>query len=326
MPDPTDRLRPGQRVVVRYRLAPPGTGPTLTDALGELLRADERTVTVQTRTGPVTIERELVVAAKEVPPRPSRRGAPHLAVGVEELERAMVDGWAPVERAGLGEWVLRAAGGFSRRANSVLAVGDPGREVTEAVEQAERWYAGRGLPAVASLAGPVGFDAADDPVGAVLLARGYQAGPRVRVMTADARAAQAGRGEVRVEVSGGLTDEWLDAYRLQRQVVAGATEAVLTGSPEQLFAAVRRDRAVVALARLSLAHRWGGLSCLWVAPGHRRRGLAAALTGELAARADRAGARSLWLQVEQHNDAATALYGGLGFTAHHEYAYLARPR
>ena len=37
----------------------------------------------------------------------------------------MVDGWPPLERGELGGWMLRAAGGFTGRANSVLPLGDP---------------------------------------------------------------------------------------------------------------------------------------------------------------------------------------------------------
>ena len=42
-----------------------------------------------------------------------------------ELERAALPGWLAVAEP-LGEWTLRAAGGFTGRANSCLAVGDPG--------------------------------------------------------------------------------------------------------------------------------------------------------------------------------------------------------
>src|SRR5438270_176346 len=46
----------------------------------------------------------------------------------------------------LGEWLLRAAGGFTGRANSALAAGDPGMPLPQAVDQVCRWYAARGLP------------------------------------------------------------------------------------------------------------------------------------------------------------------------------------
>lgn len=93
-PDPVEGLPVGARVVVRSRLAEPAGGPSLTDAVGTLVSVDTRSLVVDTRQGPVTIERSRVVAAKVVPPRPSRRGAPHLALSVEDLQRVMVEGWA----------------------------------------------------------------------------------------------------------------------------------------------------------------------------------------------------------------------------------------
>ncbi|MBD7958163.1 hypothetical protein H9651_10980 [Microbacterium sp. Sa4CUA7] len=60
---------PGHRVVVRY-LLPTGQA---TDALGELLSADETTVVVDGKRGIERIEVADIVAAKEVPPPPAPR-------------------------------------------------------------------------------------------------------------------------------------------------------------------------------------------------------------------------------------------------------------
>ncbi|UIN29535.1 hypothetical protein [Microbacterium binotii] len=60
---------PGSRVVVRY-LLPTGQA---TDALGELLSADEETVVVDGKRGVERIRRVDIVAAKPVPPAPVPR-------------------------------------------------------------------------------------------------------------------------------------------------------------------------------------------------------------------------------------------------------------
>ena len=60
---------PGARVVVRY-LLPTGQA---TDALGELLSADEETVVVDGKRGVERIRRVDIVAAKPVPPPPAPR-------------------------------------------------------------------------------------------------------------------------------------------------------------------------------------------------------------------------------------------------------------
>lgn len=331
MSDPVAALPLGARVVVRARLSPQRVadlgGPSMTDAVGTLVAVDATSLVVETSRGRVTIQRDRVVAAKVVPPRPARRGAPHLALSIESLQRVMVDGWPPLERERLGDWLLRAGGGFTRRANSVMTSGDPGVPVGAALEHVERWYAARGLPPLASLAGPQGFRTTDDGVGAELVARGYLPQVRTLVMTAASSTLADASATARhqVTLSDILEPAWLAAYARQREPVPGVTERVLSGSPAQVFACVpASDGSVAAIARLSIAHAWGGLSCLWVDPAHRRRGLAEALTAALGAEASGRGIRSIWLQVEEENTAALALYRGMGFRTHHAYEYLVR--
>lgn len=60
---------PGSRVVVRYLLA---TGQA-TDALGELLSADDQTVVVDGKRGVERIAVADIIAAKPVPPAPAPR-------------------------------------------------------------------------------------------------------------------------------------------------------------------------------------------------------------------------------------------------------------
>ncbi|MFE4544548.1 hypothetical protein [Arthrobacter sp. NPDC056727] len=59
----------GTRVVVRYRI-----DGGFTDALGDLLECTETGCTVRTRSSDVGIALDRVVAAKQVPPAPPRRG------------------------------------------------------------------------------------------------------------------------------------------------------------------------------------------------------------------------------------------------------------
>ena len=93
----------------------------------------------------VRIPESSLVAGKVVPAAPARRRGP--AASYEELARVAARAWRPVESERLGEWELRAAAGFTRRANSVLPLGDPGVPLDEALSAVRRWYGDRGLPA-----------------------------------------------------------------------------------------------------------------------------------------------------------------------------------
>ena len=335
----------GSRVVVRWRLAAPdpATGATLTDAVGTLLARDAETVRVETSRGVVTIERARVTAAKEVPPKPSRRGAAHLALTIEDLQRVMTPAWGAVERATLGDWALRASAGYTQRGNSMVPIGDPGKPLGDAVADVEDWYAARGLPAKFALAGPEGFDPADDPLGALLLGRGYVVGSRTLNLTAARETiAAADPGGPAVTLGSELTPQWLAAYRLTRATVPGATEVVLRDSPRVVFASITPGGGLsqqlglraadaagtrpIALARMGIGAGWAGLGAVWTDPAYRGRGLAAHLTAQLAAAARARGLHLVHLQVEHDNATAIRLYQRLGFDTHSSYVYLTQPR
>ncbi|HHU08831.1 MAG TPA: GNAT family N-acetyltransferase [Intrasporangiaceae bacterium] len=330
--DSTSAHPPGPRVVIRFRLPvpDPATGATLSDVVGDLVAATAEEIVVDSRHGRVTVPRSTVVATRVVPPRPSRRGAPHRALSVDDLERVMVGAWPPVERAALGRWLLRAAHGFTSRANSALVVGSPDRPVPEALTAVRQWYASRTLSARLAVPMPMGLDLAADPVAAAAIEAGWEPGDRVTVLTAASRtvvgacpSAPPPEAAARIEVGDRLVDDWLAGLRQHRAAPDGPARAVLTGSPEQRFALVRDGAgAVIAVARLGVSDGWGGIGAMWVAPDHRRQGLGRSMLGELARAATDLGCVSLHLQVEDDNDAAHSLYAQAGFTPHHSYAYL----
>jgi N-acetylglutamate synthase len=284
------------------------------------------------------VPRAAVVAAKEVPPAPSRRGAPHLALSMADLERLMVDGWPPLERAELGGWLLRAAGGFTGRANSVLPLGDPGRPLPDAVRAAEGWYAERGLRPMFSLFGPEGFAVTDDVLGALLSARGYTDVNRSVVMTAavaslvsatgrgPSEAVDEGRAVVSVREGRVPWPQWWAASDERRRGSRELAQAVMAGSPDQVLLAAEVDGRTVATVRVAFAHAWAGVFGLHVQPGSRRLGVATTLMGAAAAQAQARGNASMYLQVERANAGAVALYRRLGCATHHEYVYLAAPQ
>ena len=344
MPADVRRIPLGSRVVVRWRLAEAdaATGATLTDSVGVLTGRDTEQVVVETSRGPVTIDLATVTAAKEVPPKPARRGAPHLALSIEDLQRVMVPAWGAVERTDLGDWVLRASAGYTQRGNSVVPVGSPGRPLQAAVELVEHWYAARGLPAKFTLAGPQGFDPTEDPLGALLISRGYAVGSRTLNLTAPRESvAAADPGGPALTIVDELAPEWLAAHRRTRGTVPGATEAVLRGSPRVLFGSVLPGSGLsqqlglragdaagaepIALARMGIGAGWGGLGAVWTDPAHRGRGLAAHLAAGLAVALRDEGVSLVHLQVEDDNEAAIRLYRRSGFAVHSSYAYLTQP-
>ncbi|WP_432546819.1 GNAT family N-acetyltransferase [Kineococcus sp. SYSU DK004] len=329
-------LVPGARVVLRHRR----DDGSAADALGELLAADSERLVVRTRRGEVTVRRADLLAGKAVPPPPApraprrSRAAPHEAVGVEELELVAAAHWRPHEVERLGGWRLRAAGGFTGRANSALALGSPGVPLHEAVAAVEAFYARRGLPARVAVPHAAGTapDGPDAPeVARELAALGWAVDTPTLVLTA-AVDDLPGPGEVPLPagcsvVSTAEPDEqWLAGYHHRGgPAVPPAGLRVLASADAQVFARVVEDGAVVAVARGSLGAGWLGVSAVEVAPSHRRRGLARRLLAEVAGSGRAHRAVSAFLQVAAEDAGARALYEGAGFGVHHAYHYRVRP-
>lgn len=322
------------RAVVRRRIDDQVHG--VTDALGELVAIDVDTVSVRTRHGIETIDRAAVVAAKEVPPAPSRRGAPHLAISMEDLESIMALGWPAPERATLGGWSLRAGAGFTVRANSVLPLGSPGISLSQAVDFCEGWYDERGLRPLFALYGPAGFAVEDDVLGAELLTRSYEAFYSTAVLTASTRGlptaapAHPSGPDTQVRLEPVPSPQWWDAWAATQDAgddvsaPGSAARSILSGSSDLLFTSLEQGGRIIGVARVAFAQGWAGVCALQVTPAHRRTGVAGQLVAAVADAARARGIRSVYVQVLKANSPARALYEQLGFSVHHEYRYLGR--
>ncbi len=315
----------GTRVVVR-RVLPgrtgPSGGPAMTDLIGVMESWTAESTTVRDASGVVTeIALADIVSGKPVPPRPSVR----LRVSADEAERLALGTWPALETESLGDWVLRASGGWTARANSVLASGDPGVPLGEAVAAVRGFYRRRGLPAWAQVVVGSPEEAALSGSGWVSARPGEE--DTVFEVVSLARASRAVRpllpaSAPEARVSAVLTDPWL-ADVADSPAASDLGRALLEGAVETGFVAV--GSPAVARGRVALtggAGPWAGITDVRVDPGHRRRGLALVVMAELLEWAAERGVTTVFLQARADNPAALALYERLRFVEHHRYRYL----
>ena len=309
----------GARVVVRARtgrLGPSG-GPELTDVIGRLLTTSGLDLSIEDRNGAVTtIRLGDVVALKQVPDRPlRRRGAS--AISADDLTSITSRGWPPVEVEQLGDWILRAAGGFTGRANSVAVIGSPAIGFDAAAARVVDWYASRSMPPLVQVVS--GSDGERH-----FLDAGWRPGNGARdgavVQVADLLDRYDSSPEVQIDTE--LTDAWLALYGRVDEDPAAA-RAVIGGPATVGFA--RIGDPIHAIARIVVTGEWAGISAVEVLPEHRRQGWAKQLVHGCLAWAVQRGADKAYLQTMRDNTAALALYEPFGFVTHHEYRYLQAP-
>lgn len=311
----------GKRVSVRRVSEEGSAGRKFTDTVGVLTSWNDGVLLITRRTGErVPVDEAALVAGKVVPAEPARRRGP--SATYPELAHITSRAWQATESERLGEWELRAAHGFTRRANSVLPVGDPGIPLDDALDRVVDWYAARGLPAYAQTA--TGAEGAQELLCAELEAREW-----VREVSAEVRiAALAPIGDAPDAPQVVLTREpgaaWLGRY--QRKGASEVALKVLCAGPSVWFATVPGDGEVpAAIGRCVVDGRWAGFAAVEVDPAQRRRGLATKVMTALARQALDEGASAAWLQVEADNDAARALYDRMGFATHHAYHHYRAP-
>lgn len=214
----------------------------------------------------------------------------------------------------LGQWVLRWDAALpNRRVNSAWDLGTPGLAPTEAVEFVRKWYRDRGgRPTIKT-----------EPGSEVDL-----------LLTSWATQAPTG---VHTRETGALPTEgisFLDRDRLDDWCSAFVeVRGLPTSRVEGLVASYRRLPTPTALAlayedSVPVAAGLGvpdgdliGLFDIATRPDRRRQGWAKRITEALVGWGYDRGAKTSYLQVEEENRGAQALYSALGFTRRYGYHY-----
>jgi ribosomal protein S18 acetylase RimI-like enzyme len=286
----------GQRVVVRrvvHGETGPTGGPAMTDVLGVCESWADGVAIVRREDGStVEIRTSDIVSGKPVPPRPSVR----LRVSAREAEGHASPHWPGVVREALGDWELRTepepGHRVRKRANSCLAMGDPGVALAEAAGVVEDFYTTRSRPAMVQVE-------TDSDIDRWFSSTGWSVVPGGESLfllgsTSRARRLLSGTGSESAELR-----------------VDGPRARASLGDLADGTAAVDRD--------------WLGVHGLYVEPGSRRQGLARSVLAALLDWGTEQGASTVWLHVAADNIAAIALSESIGLQVHHESRYLRAP-
>lgn len=245
------------------------------------------------------------------------------AASVQQLEQRGFNAWPAPRSAVMGDWLLRSAGGYTKRANSANAL-QPGAALTpQLLQQIEAHYARQQLPCIFRLS-PL----ADAGVDALLQARGYRAVEPSLLMQ---RATQAEdrrwqpAAQVQLQSHSALLPAWLDGY-------CAASEHPPQQQPAHraVLESIGMRCAYLTLAQHGEVRAWGlavferdavGLYEVLVHPAHRGQGLGRQMVLALLQWAAQQGATHTDLQVGGGNLRAQQLYTGLGFAPVYGYHY-----
>ena len=237
------------------------------------------------------------------------------------LEELSLNSSAPPGQLLYDGWLLRFSPGKAKRARSINAIYPSRLPIEEKVAYCERVYGERGLPAIFRLSvhtDPRGLDS-------LLAGLGYESFSPTEVHAAAIDPARLAG----VEVAAPRLEEWFDMVgdlrgspiehrsahlaRLNALPLASCAVAVLeSGAPVATGLAILEDGHV-------------GLFDVVTREGERRRGHARTIVAALLRWGWEQGARQSYLQVEEGNAPAIALYRKFGFAPVYRYWYRGRP-
>lgn len=238
---------------------------------------------------------------------------------VRRLEQLAFRGWPALDSRDIDGWRLRFANGYTKRANSINALGyNPSTEI----EVLEAPYRSRGQRPAWRLS-PL----APSAMAGLLADRGYSSIERSLVQRCPLQ--EGFPADPAVEIADQPSAAWLDAFCTHspvrpehRETMKRMLSAIAT---PKAFALVHRHGQPMAMAIGALEGDHMGLFDVLVMPDARRQGLARRVTESLYAWAWRRGARFAYLQVVATNAPALALYEAQGFRTVYAYNYWLPP-
>jgi len=243
-----------------------------------------------------------------------------------ELEGVASRAWPALVVKRLGGWLLRAAGGITRRANSVLPLGEfDETSLEDALEVVHKFYDEQNLPprfqmTRASL--PKELDK-------TLAEHGFEVEMHVIVQSthldASSRILAHQISDLDVCIRSTPSNDWFEAYAMGAgydNFSIGVRKDIMARAPfQKAYAEVRINGEIAGLGFGVIEGEWLGLFSITTLSYYRRRGIASAISCKLAQWAKANGATKAYLQVTQGNEPAIELYHRLGFEKCYKYWY-----
>lgn len=237
---------------------------------------------------------------------------------IASLERATLDAVAPPDVYAIDEWLVPFDSSTISRAKSAVPLRHDNLDAAQ-ISHIQTLYAQRGLPAAFRVADVPALD----PIHTELRRLGYRAQQPTMTLVGSVRQMRQVCQATSADVGLTPTQQWSDVYLAEGFDPVDGTHRVqaLSRSRHLVYASIHESGQSVAAGTAALSQGWASIHGMRTAPKHRGRGLAAQILAGLADTATARGLERVFLQVEQGNSAALALYRRAGFVTAWRYHY-----
>lgn len=256
---------------------------------------------------------------------------------IADLERVSLMMWNATEEIDYDGWILRFAGGYSGRANSVQTFGTSTLPLAEKVAYCEVIYEQKQIPILFKLT-----QATQPPeLDAFLRERGYQLRSITSVQLLDIADGTFSMDDAFHVVVGNAQDStfsseiatWMEHAQHIKQFSAkddASHRSILARLQLPTGYGVVYDTvgqvAGVGVCAYAPQFNLCGIFDVAVHPDYQRMGYGRTITTSLIAWGKAQGATTAYLQVDLSNEKALPLYASLGFVEHYRYWYLKKEK
>lgn len=219
-------------------------------------------------------------------------------------------------------WLLKTAGGYTNRANSVNMLYPSTLPIEKKVDWCENYYHSIGQASVFKVT-PL-----SEAIDSLLADRGYEYVTKTNLMElplTDDTFSKTVFSDLKAEIFDGLSNEIEDAYfsfiSIDEHGKEMARQIHRNILMSQFWACIRKNNRIVAVGMCVIERGYVGLYNIVVSKEYRRNGYGTDICASLIKQAKSAGAVKGYLQVVDANANAKVMYEKLGYTYCYSYWY-----
>jgi len=236
---------------------------------------------------------------------------------IRMFEEISLNSWPAIDSRFRDGWIIRYAGGYTNRANSVYPLYETFEALNCKIEEVKSFYNSRGLPPMFKLTSDSKPACLDNVLGEL----GFEEKDRALVMTKIIAGQSCDLSDL--DVLSSPEDRWLELFfslnRRARENQVCAKRLLTSLPPKSSFVLLKKKGRAVGCGIASIQSDFMGLFGLAVRETERRKGYGREMTEKLLEVGRKRGAKIAYLQVDEPNISAISLYSKIGF--HEEYQY-----
>lgn len=235
--------------------------------------------------------------------------------------------WPAESSVSMDNWLLRASRSVTKRANSVLAIGEYPNDPNW-LAKIEQFYQELDLPPIFHIS-----DASPEGLDEFLQTKGYAIDTPCLMMTADSQQVSDNAqnkikqniSSIQMEWTEAADAQWLDAFIKLEQFPEERRDfysCLFERMPDTKgFLKLKQNDQIIALGTAIVENEWAGFVNVVIHEDHRGKGLGYVLMHALTEWSLEHGATKQYLQVVASNKPAVTLYEKLGYQARYGYHY-----